>query len=154
VNATRSAAEHGSVATSPNAWAGAALADRGPKPAVPPVDLRELARKVAGALIAGRGQEARADLTQMILQDRQRARISLLAQLPSDHRSRHLGGRGQGDTRGSHGRRYALSDRCAAQHTSVKGSGRDRAAAGRGKCSSACSFGGRGGSLVNIVLDK
>jgi len=75
----------------PKRLAGAALADRDPEPAVPPVDLRELARQVAGALIAGRGHKDRADLAQMVLQDRQRARISLLAQLPSDHRGRHLG---------------------------------------------------------------
>lgn len=58
---------------------------------MPPVDLGQLPGQVAGALVARCRHERRADLAQVILEDRQRPRKPMRSQPLGDHRRRHLG---------------------------------------------------------------
>jgi hypothetical protein len=58
---------------------------------LPPVPVGELPRQVGRPLVAAGLQEQRTDLRQVLLQDRDPARVALPAQALQDHRGRRLG---------------------------------------------------------------
>jgi hypothetical protein len=70
---------------------GPALADRDLPAGVPPIGLGHLAGQVGGALVGASGEEERADLPEVVLQDGAAAGVALPAQMFQDDRGRNLG---------------------------------------------------------------
>jgi hypothetical protein len=74
----------------PEGLAGGSLADRDLPARVPPVDLGDLPGQVGGALETAGGEELRAHIRQVLLQDRDATRVADPTQLLQHHGGGHL----------------------------------------------------------------